>query len=123
MHDSARHQETFRLEVSVRDGCARIRLTGDLDMSRAPRLDEAFDALCSERVSTTIVDASGVSFIDCAGLRSLLTIADEMERNQGTMHVVDASVPVRRILELSGCELLLVAPNWLTGSPDHKASR
>lgn len=123
MHDSANQQETFRLEVSVRDGRARIRLTGDLDMSRAPRLDEAFDALCTERVSTTIVDASGVSFIDCAGLRSLLMIADEMERRQGTMHVVEASAPVRRILELSGCELLLEEPTWLTGATDNKATR
>jgi len=121
MHDSARHQETFRLEVSVRDGRARIRLTGDLDMSRAPRLDEAFEALCRERVSTTVVDASAVSFIDCAGLRSLLMIADEMERRQGTMHVVEASAPVRRILELSGCELMLDEPNWLTAL-DHQPS-
>jgi anti-sigma B factor antagonist len=120
MQDSAKGVEPFRLKVVVRAGLAKIRLNGELDMANAPRLDEAFIALCSERVSATIIDASRVSFIDCTGLRSLLVIAEEMERHQGTMRVVNASAPVRRLLQLAGCDLLIEEP---TGSPPGKDQR
>jgi stage II sporulation protein AA (anti-sigma F factor antagonist) len=117
MQDSAKEGMAFRLEVAVRQGIATIRLSGELDMSRTARLDEACAALFGEPVSTTRVDASGITFIDCAGLRSLLVIAKEMERRGGTLVVVQASAPVRRLLELSGFEILLEeAPSSISDS-------
>lgn len=107
MQDSAKEGLAFRLEVAVRQSIATVRLSGELDMSRSVRLDEACAALFGEQVSTTRVDASGITFIDCAGLRSLLVIANEMERRGGALVVDQASAPVRRLLELSGCEVLL----------------
>jgi anti-anti-sigma factor len=104
MPDSATVTEEFRLEVVIRGGAASIRLSGELDMLRARRLDEAFAAICGERVSNTDIDASGVSFIDCTGLRSVLVISEEMERRRGAMRVIDPSSPVRRLLQLAGCE-------------------
>jgi anti-anti-sigma factor len=114
MQDSSTERNGFRLEVAVRDGVARIRLSGELDMSRAPRLDEAFIALCGERVPATIIDASGLTFIDCAGLRSLLVIAEEMQRRHGSMRVVNASPSVQRLLHLAGCEILVEEPTSST---------
>jgi anti-sigma B factor antagonist len=104
MHDSAAVTGEFRLEVAIRGEAASIRLSGELDMLRARRLDEAFAAICGERVSNTDIDASGVSFIDCTGLRSVLVISEEMERRRGAMRVIDPSSPVRRLLQLAGCE-------------------
>lgn len=119
MQDSAQEAEAFRLEVAVRQGVARVRLAGQLDMSRAPRLDEAFAALYNERVSATQVEASAVTFIDCVGLRSLLVIAEEMKRRRGVLRIVEASAPVRRLLELSGCEdLLEEAPSPTSAEPE-----
>ncbi|HEX5694761.1 MAG TPA: STAS domain-containing protein [Acidimicrobiia bacterium] len=110
MHDSATVTEEFRLEVAIRGGAASIRLSGELDMLRARRLDEAFIAICSERVSNTDIDASGVSFIDCTGLRSVLVISEEMERRRGAMRIIDPSAPVQRLLQLAGCEDLVEEP-------------
>jgi anti-anti-sigma factor len=107
MQDSAKEGMTIRLEVAVHQSVATVQLAGELDMSRSVQLDEACAALFGEQVSVTRVDASGVTFIDCAGLRSLLVIAKEMERRGGALVVVQASAPVRRLLELSGCEVLL----------------
>jgi anti-anti-sigma factor len=104
MPDSATVTEEFRLEVAIRGGAASIRLSGELDMLRARRLDEAFAAICGERVSNTDIDVSGVSFIDCTGLRSVLVISEEMQRRRGAMRVIDPSSPVRRLLQLAGCE-------------------
>jgi anti-anti-sigma factor len=111
MPDSATVTEEFRLEVAIRGGAASIRLSGELDMLRARRLDEAFAAICGERVSNTDIDASGVSFIDCTGLRSVLVISEEMERRRGAMRVIDPSSPVRRLLQLAGCEDLAEEPS------------
>jgi anti-anti-sigma factor len=111
MPDSATVTEEFRLEVAIRGGAASIRLSGELDMLRARRLDEAFAAICGERVSNTDIDASGVSFIDCTGLRSVLVISEEMERRRGAVRVIAPSSPVRRLLQLAGCEDLAEEPS------------
>ena len=117
MQDSANEGMAFRLEVAVRQSIATIRLSGELDISRSVRLDEACAALFGEQVSTTRVDASGITFIDCAGLRSMLVIAKEMERRGGALVVVQASAPARRLLELSGYEALLEeAPSSISDS-------
>ena len=116
MHDSATDTEEFRLEVAIRGGAASIRLSGELDMLRARRLDEAFIAICSERVSNTDIDASEVSFIDCTGLRSVLVISEEMERRRGAMRIIDPSSPVQRLLQLAGCDDLVEEPGALPGA-------
>jgi anti-sigma B factor antagonist len=116
MHDSATVTEEFRLEVAIRGGAASIRLNGELDMLRARRLDEAFVAICSERVSNTDIDASGVSFIDCTGLRSVLFISEEMERRRGAMRIIDPSSAVQRLLRLAGCEDLVEEPGAVPGA-------
>ena len=118
MQDSAKEGVAIRLEVSVRERVAKVRLAGELDMSRSARLHEACAALFAEQVTATLVDASGVTFIDCAGLRSLLVIAKEMERRGGTLRVVEASAPVRRLLALSDCEVLLEEAQWSTSDTE-----
>lgn len=119
MQDSANEGTAIRLEVAVRQSVATVRLAGELDLSRSARLDEACAALFGEQVTATLVDASGVTFIDCAGLRSLLVIAREMERRGGALVVVEASAPVRRLLQLSGCEVLLEeATQWSTSDSE-----
>ena len=51
-----------------------------------------------------MLDLSGVSFMDCAGLRTLLATRRRAELRGGRMRLIAASAAVRRIIELTGVQ-------------------
>jgi hypothetical protein len=55
------------------------------------------------------VDVSGVSFMDCAGLRALLATRRRAELRGGFMRLIAVSRAVRRIMELTGTHEALAA--------------
>ena len=48
------------------------------------------------------MDVSGVSFMDCAGLRALLATRRRAELRGGFMRLIATSAAVRQIIELTG---------------------
>jgi anti-anti-sigma regulatory factor len=56
-----------------------------------------------------LLDVSGVSFMDCAGLRVLLTTRRNAELRGGFMRLIAVSRAVRRIMELTGAHEALAA--------------
>ena len=55
-----------------------------------------------------MLDVSGVSFMDCAGLRVLLATRRRAEMRGGCMRLIAASAAVRRIIEPTGAHDALV---------------
>ena len=101
----------FRVTIEPLEEACLIRATGELDRSTADRLSSALDAARADGV-TTLVDLSGVSFIDSAGLRVLLRSARAVDAHHWAWFIVRASSVVRRLVGLSGTtsHLPLVAP-------------
>jgi anti-sigma B factor antagonist len=91
----------LRVTIERRDEACLIRATGELDRSTADRLSSALDAARADGV-TTLLDLSGVSFIDSAGLRVLLRSARAVDAHHWAWFIVRASSVVRRLVELSG---------------------
>ena len=79
-----------------------LRVTGDLDLWAADSFGALLDDTASEPV---VVDLSEVAFLDSVGVRALL----QAVMNETVTGYVNASEPVRRVLEVSGlaAELLL----------------
>jgi anti-sigma B factor antagonist len=103
----------LRVTIERRDEACLIRATGELDRSTADRLSSALDAARADGV-TTLLDLSGVSFIDSAGLRVLLRSARAVDAHHWAWFIVRASSVVRRLVELSGTTSrlpLVAAPN------------
>lgn len=76
-------------------------VTGDIDVSTAPALAEAFGGeLPTSGDGRVVVDVADVTFIDSSGLRVLI----ELNTRVGTGQVTLRSAPrnVRRLLELTG---------------------
>jgi anti-sigma B factor antagonist len=102
----------FRVTVEpVADACV-MRASGPLDAGTADRLRSPLHAAREEGV-TTLLDLSGVSFIDTSGLRVLLEAARASDAHEWAWFVVRASPAVLRLVELSGAapRLPLVAPH------------
>jgi anti-anti-sigma factor len=83
-----------------------VTITGELDLAVAEatraRVREAWKA----HHQPMAIDLNGVTFIDSAGLRSLLQVFQELRAEGAAPTLTGVSHPVRRVLELSGTTVL-----------------
>lgn len=107
------------LSVTVSTG-GRVAVAGEVDCSTAPRL-----AACLESVLTTgpdelVVDLTEVSFLDSAGLHTLVTANAQAARLGVRMRVLVATRAVLRPIQVTGLEQVLgverVRPGAETGA-------
>jgi anti-anti-sigma factor len=94
------------LAVEHLDGTVLVCPIGELDLASAPELERVLEALITES-SAVIVELSGLTFVDCAGLRPI----QHAVRQAGSLAQVrlsGASPVVRRVLELCGLARNLV---------------
>src|SRR6266487_1329140 len=71
---------------------------GEIDLAAADRFEErASEAVMDAPVSSVLIDLSGVTFMDSAGMRALIRI---LELRSGKSLIVQPSRRVFRVLEL-----------------------
>ena len=89
------------LRVRSRAGNVIVDIAGDIDMNSGPWLQDCL--LRFLRISGTclLADLSGVTFIDCAGLRMLLTTCRTAELQASTLRFTNLSPQVRRLADLT----------------------
>ena len=76
-----------------------IVIDGELDMSTTTTLDEVVSRVRATGLSDIVVDASGITFIDSRGLRSLLAAA-----RSGGVALRAPAPALMRLLAVSGLE-------------------
>jgi anti-sigma B factor antagonist len=98
----------FRLS-SVRLGpkAATIGIEGELDIYTAPDLENELCQL-GEGVTHVLVDLTGVTFVDSAGVGLLTQRARRLAAHGGVMMLAIDTMSVRRIFELTGLERYFV---------------
>jgi anti-sigma B factor antagonist len=78
----------------------RLALSGEIDAHTAQLFRDAlFEA---PRTGDLLVDISGVTFIDSSGLRVVLELHQNLDRDGRRLVLVEPSRPVTRLLELTG---------------------
>lgn len=95
---AARKVPGLRLEVS--ESSSTLKLIGELDMSNADRLREAFHAHQTPR--GIVLDLSELTFMDSAGLQVILGRALALE--SGVIAIRDASPMVRKLFTMTGVD-------------------
>ena len=80
------------------EGRERIALRGEFDYEASEANAQELGQLLSQR-SNVVFDLRGLSFMDSAGLRFLLQVAD---RHEGALTLEAAQPRIRRLLELTG---------------------
>jgi anti-anti-sigma factor len=92
----------FRVTRVDSDGDVRLELCGELDMSSAPELDTTVIEL-RPITAPLVLDVGGLTFVDSAGLRSLLTARRAAMEDVGEPVVlVDCPDALRKLLAISG---------------------
>lgn len=91
------------LSVTVRRFPPRpvIDIAGDIDLVSAPWLRECLLSFLPCGGHRLLVNLSGVRFVDCSGLRTLLA-AEGAEVEGCSVRFIAPSRPVRRLAELTG---------------------
>ena len=93
------------VDLSSVDGATVMTVRGELDMHTAPRLDAALEELGADQ--RVLLDLASLQFIDSSGLRVVLTDRARRVASCGSIHICDASSPVRQVVEMAGLRELL----------------
>jgi len=95
------------IETTVEGEVARVRIAGELDLDGVEAVTTALAGLASHGVTTVLVDASGLTFIDSSGLRALLSGRQALGDVNVSLIIEHASPAVARVLEITGTRALL----------------
>jgi anti-sigma B factor antagonist len=91
------------IEERLRGDATTLRLSGELDMATARRLEAAVGAALDREESELTVDLSDVSFMDSTGLRSLLRARSDCERRDRAFYLIPAANGGQhRLFQVSG---------------------
>ena len=101
-------QEKIGITSEVKDGYPVVTVSGEIDLYTAPRFSEALaDAVRTANV--LVVDLSGISYIDSAGLSVLLLTHKRLSARGASLYVVSppSNPGVRRVMEVTRLDSLI----------------
>jgi anti-anti-sigma factor len=90
------------LHVCPGDSGAVVWASGDVDTNMAEVFRDMMLRVMRRHSPSLLLDLSGVSFMDCAGLRALLLTQRRAGMRGGSVSLIAESPAVRRIIELFG---------------------
>jgi anti-anti-sigma factor len=91
----------------VGDHVVQVRVEGELDLAGAPELEDRLKAEISAG-NEVVLDLSKLAFIDCSGLRAILSAAHKARENGGNLRrTVALSPQVRRVIEFASARATL----------------
>ena len=93
------------MDCDVRGTRAEMSVTGDLDMSAAFKMEPEIEHVVRENaIDELVLDLSDVSFIDSAGVGSLLSSRERLNVLGIRTTITRPSRPVRRVLDATGAD-------------------
>jgi anti-sigma B factor antagonist len=101
--------EVIRVEVNYGDRNIVVIVTGEIDADSMLALQARLSELSLQ--SHILLDMSGVTFMDCRGLRVILAQRIKMTEAGGSIHIHLASRAVQRLMQVSGLTDILREPD------------
>jgi anti-anti-sigma factor len=102
-----RRPKPASVAVNEVNGVCVASLDGDVDLAVIDRLGDALDGTSGSAVPSLVVDLTGVTYLDSAGVHMLFKLAHRRHATGGATRLAVAAGPVRRVLELTGVEATL----------------
>jgi anti-anti-sigma factor len=104
----------FDTQIDVRNGVARVAVTGELDISTVPALEQHLGSYQADGVGAIVLDLRDLSFVDSSGLHAFLRARHVAEENGHKLLLVGAPPSARRVFELTELDFLLDEPEAFT---------
>ena len=109
-------QLTVRLVIDGAQSVVAVR--GEIDLATAPLLEASANVAIDQGCTQVVFDASGVDFMDCSGLRSVLGLAERLGRRGGALVIRSPSAQVTRLLDLAGVDAVVPIERTAASAPD-----
>jgi anti-sigma B factor antagonist len=95
---------TFSVSRVERDGggAARLRLTGELDLSTAPQLTTAIEDLAAAGETRLLLDLTDLTFCDSTGMAVFVRGDNQAAADGGWLRLTGANGRVERVLRVTG---------------------
>ena len=94
----------FQMDSDERPGEARLSVSGELDLSAAPRLARTADKLLEGGPQRLLLDLSGLRFIDSSGLRAIIVLHQRASQEGWALEVVRPPEHLMTIFQISGMD-------------------
>ena len=94
--------EGWSMRTLVGDDVVCVALRGEIDLAAADAVGRELRTVLDEYVVPLVLDLGDVTFLDSSGMRALLVAHRRSAAEGRALTIVDASLPVRRVIELSG---------------------
>ncbi|MEA2479209.1 MAG: anti-sigma factor antagonist [Thermoleophilaceae bacterium] len=96
--------KTFEVTSEDRGSAVHMRLSGELDISSATKVEDELARVEPGRPDVIVLDLRGLDFMDSTGLR-LLIAADARAREEGRrLTIVKGPEPVQRVFRITRLE-------------------
>lgn len=102
-----RRRSVFTVTVSSAGADKVVHVSGDLDLSTAPRLAEALRWFSHADTGELFVDTAELTFCDCAGLSELLAAAQRRQAQGGRLVLTNVAPILQRLSHLLGLDAAL----------------
>jgi anti-sigma B factor antagonist len=90
------------LSTDTVDGVVTVvAVTGDVDMSTAPQLEQQLTELADNGATSLVVDLSGVDFLDSSALGVLVGMHKRLAANSGAVKLVCGHPRIERIFAIT----------------------
>lgn len=94
-------------DSALDDGVARLVVAGEVDLTSAGALADRALALLEDGPAQLVVDMSGVTFCDSAGLNALFRVYTRAEEKGARLTLRSLNAPVYRIFDATGATTVL----------------
>lgn len=110
----------MQLRIRIEEEGTRrvVHLSGECDMATAPQLREALLPLRGPEVGEVLVEASELEFMDSTGLGVLIGCLKRLRESGGSLKIVGAGGPVRRVLQITGIDQIIPLHDSLEAAKD-----
>ncbi len=92
--------------LEARNGITKLVLSGRMDIEGAMAADMTFSVAAGAN-QRLVVDLSGVTFMACLGLRTLMVSAKSMANKGGKMVLLNPQPNVEKVLETTGVSTVI----------------
>lgn len=99
-------------DVFIKDSCATIVLSGEIDLQTTPDLKASIMAFTN--ITSLEIDTSSVNYIDSSGIAVLLMAHKHCQKSKIDLSFPRISVPVLRVLKIAKLESILPITSTLS---------
>ncbi|MGW0481645.1 STAS domain-containing protein [Nonomuraea sp. NPDC003214] len=107
----------FHLTTTLRDGRVTVVVSGELDIATTPLLRARLREAAARGPGEVVLDLSGLTFADAAGLGALVSARLHAESAGTALVLAEVPASLARLLRITGLDAQLLPPAWAGAPP------